>query len=355
MLVDHFDLGGILDTESPSFRCTCVWELKKSGARLALPHNAVQHVKCMVTIDVLLHGKGHCFIPEDPFDRIWTSPRIPKGAQFEAYNSSEDAKLGFGGTNVRFPIGNMRLIWRGKNVSSTIDFEVYVKSARALRPLPTFWFQMLCSNVVSGAVNPYQPVSLIDGDQAWVYSPFEVPGSPGYRATTRKVYPNFASSSVDTAGDPCLPVLWDWLLCSIELPPTNKSYYESRVGRVRPGSIIAEWDFSRINSSGQIPPFPADSFMNLEYIPFCQNQLVGKLSYLIRSLTQSVKGINLRDNAFIGPIPAENMKLENLESLNLSGNNLSQGLPTELGKSQSLKTLNMESNNFTELNLTTWY
>ncbi|OAE32745.1 hypothetical protein AXG93_107s1280 [Marchantia polymorpha subsp. ruderalis] len=44
-------------------------------------------------------------------------------------------------------------------------------------------------------------------------------------------------------------------------------------------------------------------------------------------------------NAFIGPIPEEILKFENLYSLDLSGNNSSQGLPTELGKLQSLKTL----------------
>ncbi|BBN15152.1 hypothetical protein MPTK1_6g17470 [Marchantia polymorpha subsp. ruderalis] len=139
MLVDRFDFGGILDFESPPLR-----------------------------------------YPADPFDRIWSSPRIPEGAQFEAYNRTEDANLGFGGTNIRFPIAVMRSIWRGKNLSSTMNFEVNVKSARALRPLPTFWFQMLCSNVVFGDVNPHQSVRLIDGDGAWVWGAFEVPGSPGF-------------------------------------------------------------------------------------------------------------------------------------------------------------------------------
>lgn len=132
----------------------------------------------MVTTDVLLRSARR--YPADPFDRIWSSPRIPEGAQFEAYNRTEDANLGFGGTNIRFPIAVMRSIWRGKNLSSTMNFEVNVKSARALRPLPTFWFQMLCSNVVFGDVNPHQSVRLIDGDGAWVWGAFEVPGSPGF-------------------------------------------------------------------------------------------------------------------------------------------------------------------------------
>ncbi|BBN15156.1 hypothetical protein MPTK1_6g17510 [Marchantia polymorpha subsp. ruderalis] len=419
MLVDRYDFGGILDTESPPLR-----------------------------------------FPADPFDRIWSSPRIPEGAQFEAYNRTEDANLGYGGDNVRFPIAVMRSIWRGKNLSSTMNFEVNVKSARAHRPLPTFWFQILCSNVVSGDVNPHQSVRLIDGDLAGGWGPFEVPGSPNFiqllsndllirsDSFTIRIEPNetteapvlvnaaeihgefaavavrtskldvdavqrfstnLVSNSLDTAGDPCLPIPWDWLVCSIELPPTitqinlttkavlgeldlevsllsrltvldlSNNHFNGRVPLTLVNvSTLRALDFSRNNFSGQIPPFPADSFMNLEYISFSQNQLVGNLSYLMRSLTQSVKGINLRDNAFIGPIPAEIVKFENLESLDLSGNNLSQGLPTELGKLQSLKTLylndnllsgaitdtlwsskleniNMENNNFTELNLTSWY
>ncbi|OAE26174.1 hypothetical protein AXG93_1157s1000 [Marchantia polymorpha subsp. ruderalis] len=371
MLVDRYDFGGILDTESPPLR-----------------------------------------FPADPFDRIWSSPRIPEGAQFEAYNRTEDANLGYGGDNVRFPIAVMRSIWRGKNLSSTMNFEVNVKSARAHRPLPTFWFQILCSNVVSGDVNPHQSVRLIDGDLAGGWGPFEVPGSPNFiqllsndllirsDSFTIRIEPNetteapvlvnaaeihgefaavavrtskldvdavqrfstnLVSNSLDTAGDPCLPIPWDWLVCSIELPPTitqinlttkavlgeldlevsllsrltvldlSNNHFNGRVPLTLVNvSTLRALDFSRNNFSGQIPPFPADSFMNLEYI-------------------------NLRDNAFIGPIPAEIVKFENLESLDLSGNNLSQGLPTELGKLQSLKTLNMENNNFTELNLTSWY
>ncbi|OAE36012.1 hypothetical protein AXG93_4554s1000 [Marchantia polymorpha subsp. ruderalis] len=371
MLVDRFDFGGILEAESPALR-----------------------------------------YPADPFDRIWSSPRIPAGAQFEAYNRTEDANLSYGGDNVHFPIAVMRSIWRGKNLSSTINFEVNVKSVKALRPLPTFWFQMLCSNVVSGDVNPHQKVSLIDGDIAWIWSVVEAYTTPRFiqllnndllissDSITIRIEPNetteapvlvnaveihgefaavavrtskldvdavkrfstnLVSKSLDTAGDPCLPIPWDWLVCSIELPPTitqinlttkavlgefdlevsslsrltvldlSNNHLNGRVPLTLVNvSTLRALDFSRNNFSGQIPPFPADSFMNLEYI-------------------------NLKDNAFIGPIPAEIMKFENLESLDLSGNNLSQGLPTELGNLQSLKTLNMENNNFTELNLTTWY
>ncbi|KAG6546476.1 hypothetical protein Mapa_012025 [Marchantia paleacea] len=420
MLVDRLDFGGKLDTESPPLR-----------------------------------------YPADPFDRIWSSPQIPKGAQFEAYNRTEDAGLGYGGDNVSFPLALMRSIWRGKNLSSSIHFEVDVKSARAVRPLPTFWVQMLCSNVVSGAENPVQYATLSDGALIYLWSAFEVSSFPDFiqilsddqviltERFTINIVPNqsstvapaminaaeihgefaavalrtskldvdavrrfstdLVSNPLDTAGDPCLPVPWNWLVCSIELPPTitqinlttkavrgeldldfvslsrltvldlsNNKFNGPVPLSLVTVSTLRALDISQNNFCGEIPPFPADSFVNLEYISFSKNQLVGNLSYLIRSLTQSVTEINLRDNAFIGSIPPDIIKLENLESLDLSGNKLSQGLPNELGKLKSMKTLylndnslsgaitdtlwsskleniNMENNKFTELNLTTWY
>ncbi|BBN15164.1 hypothetical protein MPTK1_6g17540 [Marchantia polymorpha subsp. ruderalis] len=420
MLVDRLDFGGILDFESPPLR-----------------------------------------YPADPFDRIWSSPRIPEGAQFEAYNRTEDANLGFGGTNIRFPIAVMRSIWRGKNLSSTMNFEVNVKSARALRPLPTFWFQMLCSNVVFGDVNPRQSVRLIDGDQAGVWSPFEVPVSPGFihilsdeevirsdsftitiepNETTeapvlvnaveihgefaavavrtskldvdavRKVYTETALSSVDTAGDPCLPVPWEWLVCSIELPPTitqinltgegvagvlptelgnlsqltildlsennfNDSFPDS-LGGIR---TLRELNLGHNKLSGELPLFSPKSLDNLEMLSLSSNLFNGTLISLIGALDESIQNLDLSNNKFVGAVPwniemlenLENLdmsnnqlsselavnftKLSNLKNLNLSFNNLNGTVPDSIWNSRNLQFVNLRNNSFVELNLTTWY
>ncbi|OAE22718.1 hypothetical protein AXG93_755s1000 [Marchantia polymorpha subsp. ruderalis] len=423
MLIDRLDFGGTLDTESPPLR-----------------------------------------YPEDPFDRIWSSPRIPEGAEFEAYNRTENAMLGVGGDNVRIPIAVMRSIWRGKNIHSTISFDVDVKSARAVRPLPTLWIQMLFSNVVSGDANPDQAVYLNDGDRALFYywTPFEVPGSPGFYNTRsrdqvirsdsfkirimsnetpteapvlinaaeihgefaavavrtskldvnnfRKFYPDFASSSLDTAGDPCLPVPWDWLVCSIELPPTitqinltgkgvagvlprvfgnlsqltildlSENNFEGdfpdSIGGIR---TLRELNLGYNKLSGELPFFSPKSLDNLEMLSLASNMFDGNLTSLMGALDESIQNLDLSNNKFVGPIPGnievlenlENLdmsnnqlsselavnftKLRNLKNLNLSHNNLIGTVPDSIWNSRNLQFVNLRNNSFVELNLTTWY
>ncbi|BBN15158.1 hypothetical protein Mp_6g17520 [Marchantia polymorpha subsp. ruderalis] len=386
MLVDRLDFGGILDTESAPLR-----------------------------------------YPADPFDRIWLSPRIPEGAQFEAYNRTEDANLGYGGDSVYFPSAVMRSIWRGRNLSSTINFDVYVKRAKARRPLPTFWFQMLYSNVVSGAVNPHQSVRQIDGDLASVWSPFEVPITPGFvqimsldqvigsdsltitiepNGTTeapvlinaaeihgefaavavrtskvdvdavRKLYPNFASSSVDTAGDPCLPVPWGWLVCSIELPPTITQinltgegvagvlpsvfgalsqltildlsennfdgYFPDSLGGIR---TLRELNLGHNKLHGELPLFSAKSLDNLVMLSLSSNMFRGTLDSLMEALDESIQNLDLSNNKFVGAVPWNIEVLENLETLDMSNNQLSSELAVNFSKLRNLKNLNLSLNN----------
>ncbi|OAE23339.1 hypothetical protein AXG93_2053s1100 [Marchantia polymorpha subsp. ruderalis] len=386
MLVDRMDFGGKLDTESPPLR-----------------------------------------YPADPFDRIWSSPRIPEGAQFEAYNRTEDANLGYGGYRVRFPIAVMRSIWRGNNITSSIHFEVDVKSARALRPLPTIWFQMLCSNVVSGDENPHQYAQIFDGDTTWSWETSEVPGSPDYisfssydqvirsDSFTITIYPNetteapvlvnaaeihgefaavpvrtskpdvnavrrfslkFASSSLDTAGDPCLPVPWNWLVCSIELPPTitqinltgegvagvvptelgNLSQLtildlsENNFNGSFPYSLkrirtLRELNLGHNKLSGELPIFSPRSLDNLEMLSLSSNLFRGTLDSLMEALDESIKNLDLSNNKFVEAVPRNIEKLENLENLDMSNNQLSSVLAVNFKKLRNLKNLNLSFNN----------
>ncbi|KAL2611060.1 hypothetical protein R1flu_022752 [Riccia fluitans] len=182
----------------------------------------------------------------------------------------------------------------------------------------------------------------------------------------------------DTAGDPCLPVPWDWLDCSIEIPPRITQINLSSSGV---SGIISEefgnldrltvLDLSNSNFSGNLPEslkdivtlrvlkvdnnnisgdlplFKERSLVNLETLSLSQNKLSGDLSSLIQALDNPTVSLDLSHNKFSGSIPHQIQKLENLNHLDLSNNELSGILPLELFDLNKLQTLLLENNNLT--------
>ncbi|KAL2652484.1 hypothetical protein R1flu_020612 [Riccia fluitans] len=220
---------------------------------------------------------------------------------------------------------------------------------------------------------------------------------------------NFASQ-LDEAGDPCLPIAWAWLVCSIELPPrvtqinltskgfggelpldfgglsrltvldlSNNSFSGPLPNSFANLSAMRELNLERNELSGEFPTFAANSWQNLETLSLSQNRFNGSLSSLIRALDDTISHLNLSSNSFSGSIPLEINNLTNLQDLDLSGNQLSGELRLDLPRLQNLQMLNMDSNNlegrvpdiswgnsslevvslnqnnFTDMNLATWY
>ncbi|OAE30147.1 hypothetical protein AXG93_4295s1000 [Marchantia polymorpha subsp. ruderalis] len=305
MLVHRLDFGGTLDTESPPIR-----------------------------------------YPEDPFDRIWSSPRIPDGAEFEAYNSTKDWP-GDGGGNLRFPFAVTRSIWRGKNLSSTISFEVDAKSARALRPLSTFWYQMFFSNVVSGDENPDIIPLLYDGNRSvfFAWRPVEIHPYPDYfgaysndqvihsDAYRIKIAPNETTEA---------PVLINAAEIHGEFPAVA----------VRTSKLEGTWD-----TTSCLENYPSSVQNHLTIWKCCKlfnasqrkslssNMFNGTLDSLIGALDESIQNLDLSNNKFVGPVPGNIEVLGNLENLDMSNNQLTSELAVNFTKLGNLKNLNLSLNN----------
>ncbi|KAL3684445.1 hypothetical protein R1sor_002467 [Riccia sorocarpa] len=206
-----------------------------------------------------------------------------------------------------------------------------------------------------------------------------------------KTIRNFTSSLdlqldpfLDTVGDPCLPVPWNWLVCSIESPPRIIQINITSIGAK--GTLPGKFDtLDRLTAldlsnnmfwgplpqtlasirtlrilnlannelSGDLPVFKKDTLLNLQILSLRNNRFTGNLSSLFLALgsESSVSRIDLSNNSFTGTLPQELGQLQKLQELDLSWNNLSMSAGVEvIGKminfSRQLKTLNLRHNNF---------
>ncbi|KAL2634157.1 hypothetical protein R1flu_005636 [Riccia fluitans] len=326
--------------------------------------------------------------------------------------------------------------WEGSDMNSSLPFSFDILAAQSIRPLQSFYVQMELLDVDprdgSGqrSVNVYLNDLGPDVMYGYVWGPdgviesFKTHGWFNYKQTFRndtavfRVEPNGSSTlpamvnmfeilgefdsvrkrtaqldasaikqlsnnlgndnTLDTAGDPCLPVPWDWLDCSIEIPPriTQINLSSSGVSGIIPeefGNLdrltvldLSNSSFSgnlpeslkdivtlRVlkvdnnNLSGELPHFKERSLVNLETLSLSQNKLSGDLSSLIQALGNPTVSLNLSHNKFSGSIPHQIQKLENLNHLDLSNNELSGILPLELFDLNKLQTLLLENNSLT--------
>ncbi|KAL3684365.1 hypothetical protein R1sor_002387 [Riccia sorocarpa] len=413
--------------------------------------------------------------PQDRFDRLWYAPEIPEDRLTEFQSVTRLTKFAEGGGRASEGEDNgtpelvMNSAWEGLNMSSEVSFSFDIGRTRAFRPVPSFYMNMMFLDVDPGEDDTLKRLVDVNlehtGPEFFSKSVWAVDALVQRNDTSRwfnyrqafygdvatfKITPSANSSlpsivnavevlgefdavtertdqydvssikeltgsfadEVDTAGDPCLPVPWDWIVCNIEIPPritqinltskglTGELKFDERGGSLYrltvldvsnnslhgslPGSLpqivtLRALNVEQNNLSGELPDFEVKSLKNLESISLRGNSFNGSLLTLIQALDDPVFSLDLSSNHFTGPIPAEIGQLKNLKSLDLSYNSLTGTLDKELVKLPVLKNLNLQSNaltgmvpddiwssdsksmivnlkgnRFTGLNLTTW-
>ncbi|KAL3687490.1 hypothetical protein R1sor_013799 [Riccia sorocarpa] len=403
--------------------------------------------------------------PHDTYDRLWPAPRIPSNQvskiRMVANSTLEDATT-FDDTDFAFPMAMYGTAWEGADLETDILFSANLTEKRLQNPTPTFYVSMMFYGLQDSSLDTERYIDVLynPGDGMQSFSDSLQIGAFRNPLNNRKIssmtdvmdfivrvnrsskaaplvngldilgefnpiitrtlstdvevikdlLPAVSNGSFDKSGDPCLPIPWAWIVCSIELPPrvtqinvTGKGVrgtLPSSLGELRRLTVL---DLSNNNLTGRVPDslgqiatlrvlnlesnnlsgiFPEldpKSFQTLAFLSVADNQLTGNLSSLVAALDNGITFLSVNNNSFTGPIPLEMMNLKNLRFLDLSRNNLSGNLEVDLSKLQkletlrlnrnnfsgdipdeiwnlpSLQTLNLNENNFTRLNLTTWY
>ncbi|KAG6553526.1 hypothetical protein Mapa_004439 [Marchantia paleacea] len=400
--------------------------------------------------------------PIDRVDRLWSSPHNPSSrvSTVLAVNGSRNSFWELD-TNIMTPDEVLKTAWIANSTEDDVLFTVNLTRARALRPVPTFYVYLIFYDVMdqqtpSWSIDIFLQQSQITGifygdagisPQYWMHIynrrryftgdvlDFTIRANtssvyPGvisaaeflgeFEAVTKRTDPEDAdtiasfsktfSSSLDTAGDPCLPVPWAWVICSIELPPrvtqinltskgvggdlptefgaldrltildlSNNTFTGGVPTSLKNVGTLRAVNLGRNSLSGDLPTFDEGSFQNLESLSLSYNKLSGNLSSLIRSFDGTLFDLNLSNNNFSGSIPDEINQLVNLQyldlsnnylsgfinldvkalkslqTLNLSYNRLEGAVPDSIWNASSLQVVDLTGNSFTELNLTTWY
>ncbi|KAL3687492.1 hypothetical protein R1sor_013801 [Riccia sorocarpa] len=405
--------------------------------------------------------------PDDRYDRLWPAARIPSNQASEIRMVTNTTRIVVDSptrldTDYAYPAAMYSTAWEGANLDTNISFTANLTEKRLQNPTPTFyvsemfyglqdssfdteryidvladlgdgfqslynglqvagywqWLNIRKFSVKTDVVNyivranaSSKAAALVNGlDILGEFNPIITRTLPTDVEVITNLLPAVSNRSFDMSGDPCLPIPWAWIVCSIELPPrvTQINVTGNGVRGSLPSSLgdlrrLTVLDFSDNSLTGRVPDslgqvtslrvlnlesnnlsgvFPEvdpKSFQTLQILSLANNQLTGNLSSLVAALDDAITDLNVNNNSFTGPIPLELMNLTNLRFLDLSFNNLSGKLEVDLSKLPkleilrlnrnnfsgdvpdeiwhlpSLETLNLNNNNFTRLNLTTWY
>ncbi|CAM6119438.1 unnamed protein product [Calypogeia fissa] len=116
--------------------------------------------------------------------------------------------------------------------------------------------------------------------------------------------------AVETPGDPCLPVSWDFLTCSTDSPPR-----------------VTDINLSGRNLTGSIPG-AIGQMASLVNLWLDNNQLTGSIPDL--SQLAGLQTLHLQNNQLSGPFPSSLAKLDQLTEVFVSNNNLTGTVPSSL-------------------------
>ncbi|KAL2612546.1 hypothetical protein R1flu_024238 [Riccia fluitans] len=277
--------------------------------------------------------------PSDQHDRLWYPAGFSDTTQLSAINATRtpvDPKIiATWDNNWDFPGEVLETAWEGRNPNLNFTVAFNLTGSRSLRPINTFYFGMtfVYPDESGGVQNVY--LSAAGGSEiSWTSVaplPFAVIISRNFKQTfngdsnfftfsslnatvppkvnafdllgefeadTKRTKPDDGSTItdfannlgqrvdifVDTSGDPCLPVPWNWIVCSIESPPR-----------------ITQINISSTGASGKIP----SDFGNLDQLTvldFSNNTFTGELPESLASIT-TLRELNLAHNKLGGDIP----------------------------------------------------
>ncbi|KAL3684451.1 hypothetical protein R1sor_002473 [Riccia sorocarpa] len=384
--------------------------------------------------------------PLDHYDRLWHpagSNDTSQPASFTTRSTTESpdplSSDDCFKKNWDFPLAIWQTAWEGRNSNVNLSFKFNLTTAGGRGSLPaiaTYYFSLALLDVDGGSERiRSENIYLDDGGSKPLWTEVELyPGSPEVYSNSKQTFSskspsvvitpnpslptmitafellgefeaetvrtlldedntirNFTSSLdlqldpfLDTVGDPCLPVPWNWLVCSIESPPritqinitsigakgplpgkfdtldrltaldlSNNSFWGPLAQTLASISTLRILNLANNELSGDLPVFKEDTLLNLQILSLRNNSFTGNLSSLFLALgsESSVSRIDLSNNNFTGTLPQELGHLQKLQELDLSSNNLSMSAGVEvIGKminfSRQLKTLNLRHNKF---------
>ncbi|KAL2652598.1 hypothetical protein R1flu_020726 [Riccia fluitans] len=305
--------------------------------------------------------------PSDQHDRLWYPAGFSDTTQLSAINATRtpiDPKIIVTwDNNWDFPVEVLETAWKGRNPNLNFTVAFNLTGSRSLRPITTFYLGMILVDPddSGGVQNVY--LSAAGGSEIWwaddvaplafavrilqnvkqtfngdsnffTFSSLNATVPPKvnafdllgeFEANTKRTTPEdgFTITDiaknlrqrvdilVDTSGDPCLPVPWNWIVCSIESPPR-----------------ITQINISSMGASGKIP----SDFGNLDQLTV----------------------LDFSNNTFTGELPESLASITTLRELRLQHNNFTGAVPTEVWTSDSLETVDLSDNQFNTLDLTAW-
>ncbi|KAL3691826.1 hypothetical protein R1sor_005477 [Riccia sorocarpa] len=399
--------------------------------------------------------------PEDPFDRLWSIPQLTD-RRVQAVRNNTFVNLTLDNDEIHAPSEVLTTAWEAKDITDNITFTWDLVDSR--RPTSRFYWNIVFCELFrlapqTRAVNIEILVNKSEDlrtDADIKPKPFMVYSS-GWtfdaNVVTVTVSANVSSDlpplvnmaellgifsavvdrtvdsdgkavgdlammtsdglALDSTGDPCLPIPWAWLVCSMETPPrvteinvTSKGIHGNLPDSFSGLDRLTVLDLSfndlgpstdhlkvlrylsslrdlRLDSNGFQGPVPSlrpGSLGNLQRLSVSSNSLSGEISSLLQAMDATVSNLNLSRNNLSSYIPFEIIEanLTGLESLDLSHNNFSGNVNLNTSKLSNLQTLilknnqlegtvpssiwdlgklefvDLQENNFTKLDLRTW-
>ncbi|BBN00474.1 hypothetical protein Mp_1g29480 [Marchantia polymorpha subsp. ruderalis] len=189
--------------------------------------------------------------PVDKYDRIWAPAKIPSGEKQFTSRTNVSRVHVQPYAPMDMPDEVMSTAWVATQKENNVMFELNLTGVRAMRAVPSFYLSLVFYDMLETANNTRFVNIYLDDDvynRRWTFTTnaptFKIRANgtspnPGLvnaaeiygefdavvwrtfqnDSSTLKTFSESAPSLLDTAGDPCLPVPWAWVVCSIETPP----------------------------------------------------------------------------------------------------------------------------------------